>query len=138
MARRSLQAIGRTKFSTDSLGYRYDGGSGKSILAHDLVFLKNYQLLPPNSTRDVAGLIDQFKDGYILDLPRSFSRNKKDSYCDLVGMVEDIKNKMLASGKYGGTMKYLINNRNVIFSNPFPNLSLMSKDRWVFYHTKLG
>ena len=52
--------------------------------------------------------------------------------------MEDIKNQSVETGKFGGCEKILYSGTLLIFANFLPNLSVLSLDRWKFFHTKLG
>lgn len=67
--------------------------------------------------------------GLILDLPRSYEDRNSIYTC-----LESCKNGRITSTKYqGGTSRFDSNIQIWIFSNFYPNVHMMSKDRWKIY-----
>ena len=85
------------------------------------------------SSHHACGILNDEADGYVLDFTRT-CENVYESF----GLIEDIKNGDLVSGKYAGSLRVLKSRIIVVFANFLPNLRTLSIDRWAFFHTKLG
>ena len=81
----------------------------------------------------MCGVINDEANGYLFDFTRT-----SDHIYETYGLIEDIKNGCVESGKYCGTEKILRSNIVVVFANFLPNMSTLSLDRWNFFHTRLG
>ena len=116
----------------------YNGDSGKSELGKFLLYKKNFQILTPGKTHDLCGMLNPFTSGYVFDCPTDSFISGIERITEMFGLLEEIKNRYLVSGKYRGATKILLNNKVVVFANQLPNLEKMSFDRWNFFHTRLG
>ena len=83
-------------------------------------------------------MLNPFTSGYVFDCPKDSFISGIERITELFGLLEEIKNRYLVSGKYRGATKILLNNKVVVFANQLPNLEKMSFDRWNFFHTRLG
>ena len=101
------------------------GNNGKTYLAFYLTILYNFQYLDGNvNGRDLGSILRISSAGIVFDV----SRAALDSFDYAV--VESLKNGALVSGKYRGAYKCFSPMKIIVFSNNFPNISLLSEDRW--------
>ncbi len=116
--------------------FDYDGNTGKTELGKFLMFKKNYQVLVPGRTHDICGILNPFANGYVFDCARNaFSSSGIQRINEMFGVLEDIKNNYLVSGKYRGLAKIITSHKIVVFANQLPNLDKLSLDRWHFSYT---
>lgn len=112
--------------------YDEEGNCGKSVFSKFLV-IKHDALVLSGKASDMKYAISEYinKYGYgpekiIIDLPRSFNK----SFLSYQG-IEEIKNGLFFSGKFESKMVCYNSPHLIIFSNEYPNISKLSKDRWV-------
>lgn len=114
------------------INWIYDGTGckGKSFLCK-YISLKYNCIIADGKKNDVFNqikieCIDNKKniDIVLLDIPRH------NIDCLNYGMIEQIKNGLIYSGKYEGGLIYLNNVHLFIFSNYMPDLDKFTKDRW--------
>ena len=105
---------------TDALGNR-----GKSYLCKYLCILYGFQYFDGMVVaRDAVPLINDDVKGFCFDVNRA-SLPKFD-----YGLLENLKTGMCVSGKYRGKMRKFEPLPVVVFSNGFPNVEMLSLDRW--------
>ena len=106
---------------TDSSGNR-----GKTFLCSYLSILYRFQYLDGQlNCRDLASLVDKTSNGVVFDV----SRSSKASFD--YGALESLKNGILISGKYRGHCKRFTTPMKIaVFSNSFPVIENLSRDRW--------
>ena len=106
---------------TDSTGNR-----GKTFLCFYMNILYGFQYLDGMiNSRDLLSLMDRSAKGVVFDVCRSSANNFD------YGALESLKNGVLVSGKYRGQVKRFRSAMEIaVFSNSFPDLSRLSKDRW--------
>ncbi len=120
--------------------YEEEGNVGKSFLAKYLVM--KYQAIIADGKKDnifnqIKLWIDNHKDDedpkvIILDIPRH-SRD----YVNY-GVIEQIKNGMIYSGKYEGGVCLFESPHIIVFSNSMPLESKFSVDRWNIVNIPMG
>lgn len=109
------------------------GNIGKSYLCKYLGLTRNI-ILADGKKNDVFNQVkteldnDKIPNIIILDIPRT-SHN----YINY-GVIENLKNGMIFSGKYEGGLCIFPIPHVIIFSNEPPDLSCLSKDRWCVHH----
>lgn len=105
--------------------YEDIGGYGKSeftkycVIKHDAIILNG-------KSTDMAHALSKHKNKklIIIDVPRSVQ-----DYINY-GMIEQIKNELVFSGKYDSTQLVFNVPHVIVFSNTTPDLNMMSLDRW--------
>lgn len=110
--------------------YDYDGGKGKSTLRKYLAL--NYDcIICDGKKQDVLNqlktkVIDEDKDIkiVIMDIPRHCN-----DYINY-GLLEQLKDGHVYSGKYEGGEIFLDNIHVIVFSNELPDFDKFTKDRW--------
>ena len=111
----------------------FQGNAGKTFLGQYLCAMYGFKLLDGTvSTRDLAYLLKGHEKGFCFDV----SRASMQSFC--YASLEAIKNGYVISGKYGGKQCIFEPMHTVIFSNEFPDLSKLSRDRWTILTTGEG
>ena len=101
------------------------GNRGKTFLANYLCILYGFKLLDGHvSARDLAHLMSDDVKGICFDVSRA-SQNFFD-----YSTLESVKNGYLVSGKYYGKVCRIPVVPVVVFANCYPNLGLLSQDRW--------
>ena len=78
--------------------------------------------------------MDEHANGYVMDL----SRCSQYYLQNMIGDMENIKTGVIPSTNSKNEDKYLKSTKLVVFANFLPNMSLLSLERWSFYHTVLG
>lgn len=69
---------------------------------------------------------------YILDIPRTIGQD--DDMKAIYSLLEDLKNGFVVSSMYGKNAVLMMDPPHVlVFSNQFPEINRMSKDRWLTY-----
>lgn len=114
---------------TISWYFDYDGNSGKSFLAKYLKLHFNTIIADGKKDNIFNQLNEMLNNGLepqivILDVPR----HNKD-YLNY-GVIEQLKDGCIYSGKYEGGECIIDNVHVVIFSNHYPDTEKMSEDRW--------
>jgi len=108
-----------------------EGGKGKTTFCRQLLTdcPKDVQVFNGvGKTADLTYALDVTKKIFIFNVPRG-----KMEFVSYV-LFEQLKDKMVWSGKYGSTMKMLRHNVHVVvMCNEWPDLSKMSRDRYVTY-----
>ena len=109
------------------------GNCGKSILSEYMEYKGLSEEVPPFRLMDdifqwVA--TRPIKKSYIVDMPRGM---KKDRLGDFYSGIEVIKNGVAYDKRNRATKVRFARPRIFVFTNCLPNLSLMSKDRWVIW-----
>lgn len=123
------------RFDMRAINLIYDktGNMGKSIFAEYMESLKIIEEIPPYRLMD-----DIFqwvycrpkRQAYFIDLPRGM---KKDRLGDLYAGIEIIKNGVCYDKRNYAKKARFNRPRIFVFTNELPELSLMSKDRWVIH-----
>lgn len=114
-----------------------DGHEGKTKLCKYLEFTGQ-------GKRVGAGTATQVKTAviasgpcrlYMVDIPRSSGKHEFDE--DMFSALEEVKNGWVISPMYGKDQRLMMMPPHVIiFSNRYPNKSLISHDRWKIYEIK--
>lgn len=102
--------------------YDPKGGAGKTDLANHLMSQHNFKVFGNAKTADIAFAWDG--EHVIFDYSRS-----QESVINY-GVVEDIKNGRIFSGKYQSAVKLYARPHVLVFANFLPDYSKMSSDRW--------
>lgn len=109
------------------------GNTGKSRLGRYLMQTSKdwYMTASSSSNRDMATIVSNALDsgwsgkGFIIDLPRT-CENWKCTY----ETIENIKNGLITATKYSGKTEIFDNEKLLVFSNFWPDVSKLSMDRW--------
>ena len=110
-----------------------DGGTGKSTLARYLWLLCGFQLFDGiMKSCDIAFMLDPECCGFVLDVTRDNA-----NYFNYT-TLEQLKNGYITTGKYAGRTVFFKPKPVVIFSNFFPKVEKLTKDRWVILFIKNG
>ncbi len=114
------------------------GCVGKSTFCKYLV-IKHSALILGGKSADMKYGIVKYKEKHgeyprniVIDIPRQL-----ENYVSYSGL-EDVKNACFYSGKYESTMCVGNNPNLIVFANFPPDLSAMSKDRWVIRNIGSG
>lgn len=102
--------------------YDQKGGTGKTDLANHLICQNNFLVFGNAKTADVA--LAWNGENVIFD----YSRSQQDHIN--YGVIEDIKNGRIFSGKYQSCTKLYARPKVLVFANFCPDESKMSADRW--------
>lgn len=102
--------------------YDPKGGAGKTDLANHLISNNGFLVFGNAKTADVA--LAWNGEDVIFD----YSRSQQD--CINYGVIEDIKNGRIFSGKYQSTTKLYARPKVLVFANFLPDFGKMSLDRW--------
>lgn len=94
-----------------------------------------FRVPPYNELNDIYGVVMAYpgQKGYIFDMPKALPKNK------LQGMfsgIEEIKNGYCCDKRYHFKFKTFDSPNVLVFTNRKPNLSYLSKDRWLLYSIK--
>ena len=77
------------------------------------------------NTRDLPAMVDRSTKGVVFDVSRSTVTNFD------YGSLESLKNGIVISGKYEEQLKRFKSDMKIaVFSNAYPDLTRLSKDRW--------
>lgn len=119
------------------------GGQGKTDFTKYITFIKkpNKCLTINNvgTVRDIADVLRNWMDcgnnpdSIFIDLPRTFEDRKS-----IYTLIEAFKNGFITATKYKGDTLVFPTPHVFIFSNWYPDVSNLSKDRWVVLHLKAG
>jgi len=104
--------------------YDQIGGNGKSILTNYLIDVRNAFMCNGGKLSDIAYAYD-LQPFIVFDLPRcseEFIPYK---------VMECFKDGRFFSAKYNSCMKRFSNAKVVVFSNFLPDITKLSKDRWI-------
>jgi len=102
--------------------YDPKGGCGKTDLANHLISNNNFLVFGNAKTADVA--LAWNGENVIFD----YSRSQQDHIN--YGVIEDIKNGRIFSGKYQSCTKLYARPKVLVFANFLPDYGKMSIDRW--------
>lgn len=102
--------------------YDPKGGCGKTDLANHLISNNGFLVFGNAKTADVA--LAWNGENVIFD----YSRSQQDHIN--YGVIEDIKNGRIFSGKYQSTTKLYARPKVLVFANFLPDFGKMSLDRW--------
>lgn len=102
--------------------YDPKGGCGKTDLANHLISNNNFLVFGNAKTADVA--LAWNGENVIFD----YSRSQQDHIN--YGVIEDIKNGRIFSGKYQSCTKLYARPKVLVFANFLPDYGKMSSDRW--------
>ena len=105
-----------------------DGNSGKSWFCRYMVekYSTRVQVLGVGRVTDLAYMIDAEKDIFLIDCERSSSEFLQ------YRVLEQLKNRMVCSTKYSGTMKILRKVPHVVvFMNEEPDMGKLTEDRYL-------
>lgn len=102
--------------------YDPKGGCGKTDLANHLISNNGFLVFGNAKTADVA--LAWNGENVIFD----YSRSQQD--CINYGVIEDIKNGRIFSGKYQSCTKLYARPKVLVFANFLPDFGKMSMDRW--------
>lgn len=126
----------KTEADSRTINWVYDpiGNSGKSYLCtylnliYNCVYCDGKKDNVLNQTRIKAIEEDLDIKIILMDIPRHCQE-----YVNY-GLLEQLKNGHIYSGKYEGGEVYLDNVHVIVFSNQLPDLSKFSEDRWNVIH----
>lgn len=102
--------------------YDPKGGTGKTDLANHLISNNGFLVFGNAKTADVA--LAWNGENVIFD----YSRSQQDHIN--YGVIEDVKNGRIFSGKYQSCVKLYARPKVLVFANFLPDFSKMSSDRW--------
>lgn len=105
-----------------------DGNTGKSWFCRYMLekYATRTQLLGVGRVTDIAYMVDEEKDIFLIDCERSASEFLQ------YRVLEQMKNRMVVSTKYNGRMKVLRKIPHVVvFMNEDPNMEALSADRYI-------
>lgn len=113
------------------------GGQGKTDFCTYVDTIKKKDecltIASSGSLRDIADVIRNWMDRgaypkiILIDLPRTFNDDKHNS---IYTIIESIKNGRITCTKYKGDTIQFYPPHVMVFSNWFPDISFLSKDRW--------
>lgn len=118
---------------TINLIYDVAGNMGKSIFSEWMEYKDLVEEIPPyRLMNDIFQWVHgrPKKKAYFIDLPKGM---KKDKLADLYAGIEVIKNGVAYDKRNYPKKSRFDRPRIFVFTNELPNLSLMSKDRWVIH-----
>lgn len=99
------------------------GNTGKTWLSKWLFFQFNAMILNNGKTADIAHAYDN-QDIVVFDFSRS-----QEGHINY-GVIENLKNGCIFSGKYGSRQKIFVEPKIIVFSNFEPDMTKFSADRW--------
>lgn len=102
----------------------YKGGLGKTELSKWLIVNKGAIRLTSGGTKDLAFCYNG-QSIVIFDLPRTMKETLN------YQVIEGLKDGILFSGKYESEVKIFKPPHIYVFSNFYPNVEALSKDRWL-------
>lgn len=104
----------------------YKGNNGKTVLCKYLALELNCLVLGNGAARDIAHCLgDRQPDTVVFNFTRAVEGRIN------YGAIEAIKDGLIFSPKYESHMKIFNCPKVIVMSNFMPDLSEMSKDRWV-------
>jgi len=109
------------------------GSVGKSVFLEFLEYQGIAFDLPPlREMEDIMEFCHSFppKSCYIIDMPRGMKKDKLGSF---YSGIESIKNGLTYDKRYSGKKRRMNRPVVIIFTNDWPQISLLSLDRWKFY-----
>lgn len=124
---------GRTDPRTINVLLDTTGGIGKSAFCKYMCWHHKTPVLGWGRTGDLLHLVSKMpnRSAYIFDLSRSKPQDwGRDDIC---AAMEGIKNGLFINTKYECTQVIMKTPHIWIFTNHVPNISAMSRDRWIFY-----
>jgi len=110
--------------------YDPKGGCGKTDLANHLICNNGFLVFGNAKTADVA--LAWNGENVIFD----YSRSQQDHIN--YGVIEDIKNGRIFSGKYQSCTKLYARPKVLVFANFMPDTGKMSSDRWNIHTVEYG
>jgi len=112
-----------------------EGNGGKSKLQKFICWhgkAKRISLGLAHQIKNAFCLQKRFYDTYVMNIPRS--TGKEESQRDLLSAIEEIKDGWVTAVMFGEEKEVFFKPpRFIIFCNEFPNVSLVSADRWRFW-----
>jgi len=119
------------------------GGQGKTDFCTYVDTIKKKDecltIASSGSLRDIADVVRNWMDRgaypkiILIDIPRTFNDDKHNS---IYTIIESIKNGRLTCTKYKGDTIQFYPPHVMVFSNWMPDVSYLSKDRWVILNLK--
>ena len=106
------------------------GNSGKSVFCEYLSYLKLSHELPMlKDMQDLMGFAFSFstKPAYVIDMPRGLDKRK---LAEFYSGIECLKNGFIFDKRYQGRMKRFDRPQICTFGNAWPDVRLLSQDRW--------
>lgn len=110
--------------------YDPKGGVGKTDMANHLISNNGFLVFGNAKTADVA--LAWNGENVIFD----YSRSQQDHIN--YGVIEDIKNGRIFSGKYQSCTKLYARPKVIVFANFLPDIEKMSEDRWNIKEVRNG
>lgn len=121
---------------TVHLIYDKEGCKGKSTFVLLMMWHKLGRKIPfCNDYRDIMRMVMDMPDSpaYFIDMPRAAS---KDKLYQMFSAIEEIKNGYAYDDRYKFQEKIFDAPQVFVFTNKFPDLELLSNDRWKFWQIK--
>jgi len=115
---------------TVHLIYDEVGASGKSTFAGFCQVFYDFGLCPPfNNSQNLIQSVCSMgaKKAYLFDLPRAMG---KDNLAQTFAAIEQVKSGFVMDTRYRYRMLRMTNPGVCVFSNAYPDLKLLSADRW--------
>lgn len=119
------------------------GGQGKTDFCTYVDTIKKKDecltIAASGSLRDIADVVRNWMDRgaypkiILIDIPRTFNDDKHNS---IYTIIESIKNGRLTCTKYKGDTLQFYPPHVMVFSNWMPDISFLSKDRWIILNLK--
>ena len=128
-----IQMLEELKNQDDrTIHHIYDpiGFSGKSIFCEYLSYLKLAHEMPMfKDMQDLIAFAFSFsvKPAYIVDMPRGLDKRK---LADFYSGIECLKNGFIFDKRFQGRMKRFDRPQVCTFGNAWPDVRLLSQDRW--------
>lgn len=110
------------------------GNSGKSVLGKYLYYHKLAEVIKSAKSSDIKNILFMNKNARDIIIDVSRSQGNYISYT----LIEELKDGMIYSGKYEGGQKLISTPHIFIFSNELPDVSKLSKDRWIIKEINNG
>jgi hypothetical protein len=91
-----------------------------------------FRVPPYNDLNDIYGVVMAYpgQKGYIFDIPRSVPKGR---LCGMFAGIEEIRNGYCCDKRYHFQFKTFDSPNVLVFTNKKPNLSYLSKDRWMLW-----
>jgi len=120
--------------------YVYDnvGNIGKSVFTRWMMCNGHAQMLPMiNDSKDIMRMVMDMPRSktYIMDMPRAIN---KDRLFQLYGGIEMVKGGYCYDDRYHFRQELFDPPNLIIFSNALPEVSMLSKDRWMILTVQNG
>lgn len=106
------------------------GGKGKSTFSKYMYFYHDIVTITFGNAGDLLHLVSKFQGraGYIFDLSRT--KGGQSSMNDIYASIEAVKNGYFINTKYECSICCFAIPHVIVFSNHYPEMSKLSKDRW--------